>query len=325
MKIQLSEKQKSIHARAVDLSLRASEMEFSRIENLIDVEANNVHKAFGKKMFTYATEVLQMDPGLAYLYIAVARACVKFVSLRKALGDKTLSVTKAGRIVSCLSKDNSDELIKFAETHSKREIEDEIAKRNPKAGTRDRVRPLNGEFDELKVRLPKEISRNLARVRALNPTQDLSQTMETLIEFYLTHKDPVRKADRAHKSRNFVKAGNPEATPSVREPKSVELSPLPNLSHRKLINQKFCPGRKRQPLTAEQKHAVHHRDKGCCTFVGIDGRRCGSDRWVEIHHIVPIHNGGTNELENLTTHCSFHHDLVHQLSLPMEGQVNWLR
>jgi 5-methylcytosine-specific restriction endonuclease McrA len=286
MKIQMNDKQKSLHERAVYLSHRAATMEFSRVENLIEIEAHGVHKAFGKRMFTYATEILEMDPAVAYSYIALARACVKFASLRVALSSGALSVSKASRIVSCLS----EEMIEFAKTHSKREIEEEVGRHNPKAGVRDRVRPLNSEFDELKVRLQKSVSKNLARARALNPSCDLPQTIAVLIEFYLERKDPVRKAERNRKA-----------------PKS----------------KKFSPGRK--PLSAEERHAVNIRDRGCCTFVGPDGKRCGSDRWTEIHHIHPVHLGGTNDPENLTTLCSFHHDLVHQLTLPMDGQVTWFR
>jgi hypothetical protein len=311
MKLQLNEKQKALHDRAVSLASQATKMEFARIENLIEIEANNVHKAFGKKMFGYATEVLDMDPGQAYPYIAIARSCVKYPQLRRALREGKLSVSKAGRIVSCLNNDNAIELIEFAKTHSKREIEEEISKRNPQAGTRDRVRSLNAEYDELKVRLPKEVSKKLNRVRALNPSCDLAKTVETMIEFYLDHKDPVRKAERAK-----IRAAGDAKT----DKQAQTLKPQSNIS-----NQNFGPGRKRQPLTAEQKHAVHQRDGGCCTFIGIDGKRCDSDRWVEIHHINPVHLGGTNDPENLTTHCSFHHDLIHQLSLPIEGQVNWLR
>lgn len=45
-----------------------------------------------------------------------------------------------------------------------------------------------------------------------------------------------------------------------------------------------------------------------------DGRRCtqcGSGKSLEVHHIVPIHAGGTNELGNLTTLCHRCHASLH--------------
>jgi len=82
----------------------------------------------------------------------------------------------------------------------------------------------------------------------------------------------------------------------------------------------------RTPLTAAQKHAVHLRDQGRCTFHDPKThQRCTIERWVHIHHIRPQAQGGSNTPDNLQTLCSHHHDLVHQLSLPIEGQVTYLR
>ena len=79
------------------------------------------------------------------------------------------------------------------------------------------------------------------------------------------------------------------------------------------------------PLKAEEIHAVNLRDKCQSTFVDAQGRRCSERKYLEIHHVIKVSQGGTNALENLTTLCSFHHDLIHQLSLPIDGQVSWVR
>jgi predicted restriction endonuclease len=55
------------------------------------------------------------------------------------------------------------------------------------------------------------------------------------------------------------------------------------------------------------------------------GERCRADRYLHVHHIKMVSHGGTNELSNTTTLCAAHHDLVHQLSLLIEDQINWLR
>jgi hypothetical protein len=80
MKVQLNTKQKALHDRAVHLTQSFSELEFTRIDNLIEIKANGVDKAFGKKMFTYATDILGMDSGLAYSYTSVAKSCLRFKS-----------------------------------------------------------------------------------------------------------------------------------------------------------------------------------------------------------------------------------------------------
>jgi predicted restriction endonuclease len=59
--------------------------------------------------------------------------------------------------------------------------------------------------------------------------------------------------------------------------------------------------------------------------VDANGNRCPNDRYLHIHHIQPVSHGGSNEPGNLTTLCSYHHDMAHQLSFGIEGQVTWLR
>ena len=82
----------------------------------------------------------------------------------------------------------------------------------------------------------------------------------------------------------------------------------------------------RIPLTAAQKHSVQARDSGRCTFVDpVTGQRCANDRWLHLHHVSPVSHGGGNEPGNLRTLCAAHHDLVHQLSLPIDYEVTWLR
>ena len=39
---------------------------------------------------------------------------------------------------------------------------------------------------------------------------------------------------------------------------------------------------------------------------------CGDDENLEIHHIVPVHDGGQTEVDNLTLLCHECHQLVHK-------------
>jgi hypothetical protein len=74
---------------------------------------------------------------------------------------------------------------------------------------------------------------------------------------------------------------------------------------------------KRKPLKRITIHAVNQRDQGQCTHVSRIGR-CEQKRWLDRHHIVPVSNGGTNEIENLTTLCHAHHKLMHRPLLNAE-------
>ncbi len=66
----------------------------------------------------------------------------------------------------------------------------------------------------------------------------------------------------------------------------------------------------RAAIAAEVKRQVYKRDGGCCTFVGPDGKRCGS-RWkLEFHHLQEVALGGPSTLENITLRCRGHNVLA---------------
>lgn len=58
---------------------------------------------------------------------------------------------------------------------------------------------------------------------------------------------------------------------------------------------------------AAVKHAVNRRDRGRCQAKLPDGSKCGSKRWIHLHHIKEKAEGGPDTIENLITLCSAHH------------------
>ena len=54
-------------------------------------------------------------------------------------------------------------------------------------------------------------------------------------------------------------------------------------------------------LNGRETHELGH-----CAAPG-----CTSQRWLEIHHIVPVSQGGRDEISNLTTLCHAHHKQRH--------------
>jgi hypothetical protein len=250
-------------------------------------------------MFKYAVQELQLSEAVAYSFILVARKAVEVPALEKAIRDEVISVSKASRISSLLSEANAAELIEFAGRHTYAEIDREVVRRNPKAARRDKVKPLSEDQAHIEMTVSKKTLEKLKRAHALEASRgrkDLGEVLDSVLDEYLKHKDPVVKADRVLN----------------RKPRA------------ELCVHRVNPSR-RVGLTAEQKHQVMARDRGQCTHVDQSGSRCENDRWLHVHHIRPVNKGGGNEPSNLTTLCSFHHDLVHQLSLPIEGQVTWLR
>jgi len=59
-------------------------------------------------------------------------------------------------------------------------------------------------------------------------------------------------------------------------------------------------------VPAAVREQVWARDGGACSFVAMDGRRCGSRHRLALHHIVPFGKGGATTVDNLTLRCQAH-------------------
>jgi len=57
---------------------------------------------------------------------------------------------------------------------------------------------------------------------------------------------------------------------------------------------------------------VYRRDGGRCTFVGRNGRRCGSTWNLQYDHITPFGKGGDNSAQNLRLLCGKHNRLMEE-------------
>ncbi len=65
-------------------------------------------------------------------------------------------------------------------------------------------------------------------------------------------------------------------------------------------------------LTITLKRKLHQVHNSQCTFKDADGIRCTERRHLDIHHIIPRSQGGTNIEQNLTLLCSGHHRAHHR-------------
>ncbi|MCC7405492.1 MAG: HNH endonuclease [Bdellovibrionales bacterium] len=68
---------------------------------------------------------------------------------------------------------------------------------------------------------------------------------------------------------------------------------------------------KRRPLAAATKHRVFLKFGARCSHINNQGERCSENKFLEVHHLKPLHLGGDDRLENLTLLCSGHHRGVH--------------
>ena len=202
----LNAKDSLVHEQALNESQLLRTSMKNLVETLIAVEESKIHRKLEKSsLFIYATELLKIDEAVAYALIAVARKSKGIPALRKAIALEKLSPSKASRIVSTINPENADELIQFASGHTSNEIDYEMAKRNPKAAARDRVKALSEELFQVTVNFSKQTLEFYQRIRSLLAQKgkpcSLSDAIAAAPEYYLDVEDPVRKAERSSKRK----------------------------------------------------------------------------------------------------------------------------
>ncbi|MGK5086292.1 HNH endonuclease signature motif containing protein [Bdellovibrionota bacterium FG-2] len=125
----------------------------------------------------------------------------------------------------------------------------------------------------------------------------LEEVISTLAQEHINRHDPVQRA-----KRQIIRKGK-----QVQPPTPVALQEPPE----KGPKTESAPAHQRTPIPANLLHQVRLRDQGRCTHTSSKGQRCRQSRWVDIHHKIPVAEGGQNTLENLTTVCSTHHAWIH--------------
>ena len=114
-----------------------------------------------------------------------------------------------------------------------------------------------------------------------------------------SHSTPNRSVpERRAPERSASEVPEPAtSTPEFSSPTLVQSDASPNL----LTN-----STRKRHLPAAVVQAVFLRDGKQCSYVSLDGRRCGARRCLELDHIEPLAVGGEDTIENLRLRCRAH-------------------
>ena len=301
------------------------EAEDNMIVGLIDAARLKYFRKLGHvNLLEFIRKEARIDSTVSFNLQSVVYAALKFPCLEEALTAKALNPAKAARMVKAMTEENAVELVAFASTHTFEELNRYIANGAKPLKTRESCKILSAD----QVRVSYVIS--MAEFEILKRLQDVEAQRKQPCKMRdvaalanrerLARIDPVAKADRANakvnrdnEKVNLAHANFNRASEKINRAhtKTERVVTKPKIR----IEIKKTSSVSRQRLTAAQRHAVHARDRGQCTHVHPDGTRCTQKRHVEIHHVIPVSEGGSNDPTNLSTLCWPHHDLAHQLDL----------
>lgn len=295
-----------IHLKAVRLvgEYRRAEIELIEILQEVDREKVYAYKGYSS-LFMYAKDALGLSENVIYSLITVARKAVEVPELKEKIASGEMTLTNAKRISAVLNQENKSEWIEKASELSYRQLEREVAKVRPEEKTPERVSYVSESHLKMQIGLTEEqvlMLRNAQELLCQSTGQalSLSDTVALLTEEFLKRKDPVQKATRVFVKKGFI--AKPKEQSQTKSDDSLVARRGDRADASKL---------KRTTPPAHIVHQLNLRDQRRCAYVRSDGSRCGETRWIQVHHLKEVSQGGTHALENLTTLCSTHHKLVH--------------
>ncbi len=303
-----------LHERAIQISKTYLKAEGDLIAVLQEIDDCKGFRALDfKSLFDYATQSLGLTESVSFNFITIARKSREVPRLQEMIQKQEISVSNARMIAPVLTPENQDRWLSIAAESSKRELEKEIAKEFPDRQVQERARYVSEKVIELKMGISEDLYELLKHVQDLVSSQsgkaaNLEGTLRAALELYVEKKDPQKKAERAEQKKSLSTAAQALTPNTEPVPGQVKSDPV-------IVKQRFIP--------AHLEHAVRHRDGGQCTHQSTDGARCSEKRWLDIHHVQPLSEGGVTSLDNLTLVCRGHHQLIHdQLRFKLFQQVS---
>jgi hypothetical protein len=322
-----------LHLKALEAAKHYQASEVSLLQILEQIDREKVYLVMGyNSLFIYCVEALKLSESQSYSFMTVCRKSKEVPELKKEIESGGLTLSKARRIVPVLTKENHSEWIEKAKTLPKAELEKEVAKVSPfSVKIKEQVRAISEDRVSLKLDFSEVTLKKLKRAQMLlmnkrRKNLNLEESLNELLDGFLQKNDPLmvrmkseQKKDASLVERNrkrplesfSISSDAREKVPgpgqgnvsSVEQIKSTAGLPPAKPTRMKVL-QRNLP----KPLRRE----IFQRDAARCTYKGVSGKICGSQNFLQIHHLRPWAQGGNHQPENLQTLCAAHHGLRHE-------------
>jgi len=284
-----------LHNRGLEIVDRYKKSEAEVLSILQELDQTKTYLHYGcTSLFDYSMKFHKMTESVTLNFIAVSRRAVQVPELKAAIDIGDLTVSKARKITSVITPETQSSWISKAINLSSRALEKEVARVQPQALTPEKAKYVTESRININFGLSEEFYKKLKRVQDLESQRlsraaSLEEAQEVMLDLYLEKKDPVERAKRnlKPKENDLNTAGQGPG------------SPIPYVTGH--VNKKS-----RMPIPSQLRHQINLRDKGKCSEPN-----CNQGRWIDIHHIIPVSQGGENTLENLKILCSGHHKIEH--------------
>lgn len=286
--------ERKIHELALTRAATFKKAHAELLETVMAVDQTQLYQKFLlTSTFAYCQTILRLSEDVTCTLTKLARASQKVPELKVAIDEGSISISNARQIATVVTQENKFEWLEKAKALSQKKLQHEIAKTFPSEAILEKVKYVSERRMKLEMGLSEEVMTLFKRAQDLisqktRKAASLEETLHAILADYIEREDPIEKAKRAEQR----KLKSPVA--------------------RRGATQKITLKPHRTPIPADVRHQVNLRDSHRCQARLPNGNICGSQRWLDHHHIHPVAEGGANTLENLLTLCAHHHHQYHK-------------
>jgi hypothetical protein len=296
---------------------------------LAEVERRRLHLELGyASIFAYLTEGLGFPNGSAYRRMTAADLIVRFPETADYLRNGKLNLTTLTKLRGVLKAENCADLLAQAAGKSEKEIEQLVASLAPRPAQADLIvrmptptpdppaatsnseaapsvpPPLTAAPEKKSEPPPDRVEPTSAKQHRMHVTvsQEFVDDLKKVSDL-LAHKLPGGGLEEVlHECVRLAIGVIEKRRRGSEKPRATNAEPKTDGDY----------------VPAAVRREVWRRDGGRCAFVGADGRRCGSRRRIEIHHVQPRARGGPSTVDNCEIRCSDHNHYAAELDFGRE-------
>jgi 5-methylcytosine-specific restriction endonuclease McrA len=324
-------------ARLHELRRSERDVDLDLLHHLNEVQRRSLHLRLGyASLFAYCTGHLCYSESDAGRRVQAARCLLRFPRVESLLKSGDVNLTTLGLVANIVTESTIDAWLERIRGKTQREVEALAATVRPPITLRDRARV---------VHVPVPAVSPLPLAPEATPSKDASTADESLFtpppvsaappapdepDAVASPAAPVKTEPKVYiqflVDRSFmVKYRAAIALLSNRLPRLTFETAFTALldeflrrhepverhhrRERERESAQQAEAGSRAAIPARTRDAVFARDRGRCTFVGSDGRRCNETLRLHIDHIKPVARGGSNDISNLRLLCAQHNRL----------------
>ena len=298
------------------------------IAHLAEIDRRELHVPAGfASLYIYCREGLGFSEDAAYNRKTAAQVARRFPVILDMLADGRLSLTAVRLLAPALTGANHGEALAAATGRSRREVEEIVARLDPKPDVRSTVRKLTAPAVAVPEREARETGHpalfgdSPAGEEAAPGSQTTVTARRPIVaplapERYRVQFTIGKGAERKlRRLQELLKREIPDGDPAVIFDRAltVLLEKVESRKHgvtpRARTPKPAVPAAaaRSRHMPAAVRREVVGRDAGRCAFVAVDGRRCTERAFIEYHHArTPYAHGGEETAQNIALHCRTH-------------------